>query len=94
MRLRFFSYTKSKRQLELFTVPVPVVYVSYHLDLQILDNIPSCLLELRPVVSVLKIGHLNLNLKTISTYLDSRYTCMFMTRIFFKSLYPAKENIC
>ena len=32
------------------------------------------------VVSVLKIGHLNLNLKTISTYLDSKYTCMNMHR--------------
>jgi hypothetical protein len=31
-------------------------------------------------VSVLKIGNLNLNLKIISTYLDSRYTCMNMHR--------------
>ena len=39
-----------------------------------------CLLLIRPVVSVLKIGNLNLNLKIISTYLDSRYTCMYMHR--------------
>ena len=36
--------------------------------------------QVRPRVSVLKIGNLNLNLKIISTYLDSRYTCMNMHR--------------
>ena len=40
----------------------------------------SVCLCVRPRVSVLKIGNLNLNLKIISTYLDSRYTCMYMHR--------------
>ena len=63
--------------LPLFFPLFSLLIFRFHFQFSIILEI---LLSFRPRVSVLKIGNLNLNLKIISTYLDSRYTCMYMHR--------------